>query len=93
MRGQFETPGADDPDGYSAAALGADIAAIMHATGARHLVGHSYGGLVGREAVLAGTGSGAEIASFTLMSSGPAALTGPRAKELRGDARHPGAGM
>ena len=56
MRGQFETPGADDPGGYSAAALGADIAAIMHATGARHLVGHSYGGLVGREAVLAGTG-------------------------------------
>ena len=52
MRGQFETPGADDPDGYSAAALGADIAAIMHATGTRHLVGHSYGGLAGREAVL-----------------------------------------
>ena len=81
MRGQFETLGADDPDGYSAAALGADIAAIMHATGARHLVGHSYGGLAGREAVLA-PGS-AEIASFTLMSSGPAALTGPRANELR----------
>jgi pimeloyl-ACP methyl ester carboxylesterase len=83
MRGQFETPGADDPGAYSAAALGADIAAIMHATSARHLVGHSYGGLVGREAVLAGTGSGAEIASFTLMSTGAAALTGPRAKELR----------
>jgi pimeloyl-ACP methyl ester carboxylesterase len=83
MRGQFETPGADDPGGYSAAALGADIAAIMHATGARHLVGHSYGGLAGREAVLARTGAGAQIVSFTLMSSGPAALTGPRAKELR----------
>ena len=81
MRGQFETPGADDPGGYAAAALGADIVAIMHATGARHLVGHSYGGLAGREAVLAP--DGAEIASFTLMSSGPAALTGPRAKELR----------
>ncbi len=81
MRGQFETLGADDPGGYSAAALGADIAAIMHATGARHLVGHSYGGLAGREAVLAP--DRAEIASFTLMSSGPAALTGPRAKELR----------
>jgi len=83
MRGQFETPGADDPGGYSVAALGADIAAIMRVTGARHLVGHSYGGLAGREAVLAGTGSVAEIVSFTLMSSGPAALTGPRAKELR----------
>ncbi len=83
MRGQFETPGADDPGSYSAAALGADIIAIMHATGARHLAGHSYGGLIGREAVLAGTGSGAQLASFTLMSSGPAALTGPRAEELR----------
>ncbi len=81
MRGQFETPGAEDPGGYAVTALGADLTAIMHATGARHLVGHSYGGLVGREAVLAGAGS--QIASFTLMSSGPAALTGARAKELR----------
>jgi len=81
MRGQFETAGAEHPAGYAAAALGADILAIMHTTGARHLVGHSYGGLIGREAVLAGTG--AELASFTLMSSGPGALTGPRAKDLR----------
>jgi pimeloyl-ACP methyl ester carboxylesterase len=81
MRGQFETAGAGDPAGYAAAALGADILAIMQATGARHLVGHSYGGLIGREAVLAG--SGAEFASFTLMSSGPGALTGPRATDLR----------
>jgi pimeloyl-ACP methyl ester carboxylesterase len=83
MRGQFETAGPADPDGYAAAALGADILAIMHATGARHLVGHSYGGLIGREAVLSRTGSSAGFASFTLMSSGPAALTGPRARELR----------
>ena len=82
MRGQFETPGAG-PDAYSAAALGADIAAIMAAIGARHLVGHSYGGLIGREAVLAGADQGGEIMSFTLMSSGPAALTGPRAEEVR----------
>ena len=81
LRGQFETAGAGDPAGYAAAALGADILAIMQATGARHLVGHSYGGLIAREAVLAGTG--ADFASFTLMSSGPGALTGPRAKDLR----------
>jgi pimeloyl-ACP methyl ester carboxylesterase len=80
MRGQFETAGAENPAGYAAAALGADILAIMRATGARHLVGHSYGGLIGREAVLAGS---AEFASFTLMSSGPGALTGPRAEDLR----------
>ncbi|HYT26546.1 MAG TPA: alpha/beta fold hydrolase, partial [Actinomycetota bacterium] len=97
MRGQFETAGADEPGGYAAAALGADILAIMHATGARHLVGHSYGGLIGREAVLAA--AGAEFASFTLMSSGPGALTGPRARDLRamlaslgaGDGGRPGA--
>ncbi len=83
MRGQFETAGPDDPDGYAAAALGADILAVMDATGARHLVGHSYGGLISREAVLGGTRSGARFASFTLMSSGPGALTGPRARELR----------
>ncbi len=86
MRGQFETPGADDPDGYSASALGSDIVAIIRATGARHLLGHSYGGLIAREALLAGltgAGSRADIRSFTLMSSGPASLTGPRARELR----------
>jgi pimeloyl-ACP methyl ester carboxylesterase len=81
MRGQFETAGAGEPGGYAAAALGADILAVMHATGARHLVGHSYGGLIGREAVLAA--AGAEFSSFTLMSSGPGALTGPRAQDLR----------
>ncbi len=81
MRGQFETPGTDDPEAYSPSALGADIAALLRATGARHLLGHSYGGLIAREAVLAGSGAG--IGSFTLMSSGPSALTGPRAEELR----------
>jgi len=79
MRGQFETPAAADHDGYSPAALGSDITALLRATGARHLLGHSYGGLIAREAVLAG----ADIASVTLMSTGPAALTGPRAEELR----------
>src|SRR4029077_5535553 len=81
MRGQFDTAGADKPRGYAAAALGADILAIMHATGARHLVGHSYGGVIGREGVLAAAGP--EFSSFTLMSSGPGALTGPRARDLR----------
>jgi pimeloyl-ACP methyl ester carboxylesterase len=87
MRGQFETSGTDDREGYSASALGSDIGALVHATGARHLLGHSYGGLIAREALLglesAGPGSGDGIGSFTLMSSGPSALTGPRATELR----------
>jgi pimeloyl-ACP methyl ester carboxylesterase len=82
MRGQFETPGPADPDGYSPPALAADIAAIIEATGARHLLGHSYGGLVTRETLLR-TRSRDDVGSFTLMSSGPSALTGPRADELR----------
>jgi pimeloyl-ACP methyl ester carboxylesterase len=82
MPGQFETPGAAGPDGYTPSALAADIAGVIQATGAKHLLGHSYGGLVAREALLR-TRSQDDIGSFTLMSSGPSALTGPRAEELR----------
>jgi pimeloyl-ACP methyl ester carboxylesterase len=80
MRGQYQTPGTDDPDVYHPGQLGADIAALVTATGAAHLLGHSFGGLVTREAVL---GGGCAPASLTLMCSGPAALPGPRAQELR----------
>jgi pimeloyl-ACP methyl ester carboxylesterase len=45
-----------------------------------HLLGHSFGGLVARELLLA---RAARIGSLTLMSSGPGALTGPRAAVLR----------
>ena len=86
MRGQYETPGTDDPDGYSVSAVGSDILAVIRATGARHVLGHSYGGLVAREAVLANTGLAkgrVDIGSLTLMSSGPGTLGGPRADELR----------
>jgi pimeloyl-ACP methyl ester carboxylesterase len=81
MRGQYETPGTDDPHAYECAALGADVAAICDSLGGRvHLLGHSFGGLVARETVLA-----AELppTSFTLMSSGPAAITGARHAEGR----------
>jgi pimeloyl-ACP methyl ester carboxylesterase len=40
-----------------------------------HLVGHSFGGLVTREAVIAAP---AGYASYTIMSSGPEAIVGPR---------------
>jgi pimeloyl-ACP methyl ester carboxylesterase len=80
MRGQYETPGTDDPAAYLPAELGADIEAVLAATGAIHLVGHSFGGLVTRETVLA---CAPRPRTFTLMSSGPSALTGERAAELR----------
>jgi pimeloyl-ACP methyl ester carboxylesterase len=80
MRGQYQTPGNGC---YSPEELGTDIAAIAAAEDVRHLLGHSYGGLVTREAVLNHPDPAALITSFTLISSGPAALTGPRAEELR----------
>jgi len=78
QRGQYQTAGPDDPDAYDARELGADVAALVAATQATHLLGHSFGGLVARAAVL----GGCTPASLTLLSSGPAALPGPRAEEL-----------
>ena len=84
MRWQYETQGTDDLDGYSVSAVGSDILAVIRATGARHVLGHSYGGLIAREAVLAGAElAGSDVGSLTLMSSGPAALSGRRAEILR----------
>lgn len=79
MRGQYESPGSpDDPQAYRLAALGADIRAVAEQLGPDpvHLVGHSFGGLVVREAVLADPTA---AASFTLMSSGPGAIGGQSA--------------
>jgi pimeloyl-ACP methyl ester carboxylesterase len=95
MRGQYESPAAADADGYSLPALAADMALIADSLGAHqddghdgppprgtqiHLLGHSFGGLVARDLLLA---QAARICSLTLMSSGPGALTGPRAAVLR----------
>jgi pimeloyl-ACP methyl ester carboxylesterase len=83
LRGQYQTAGPDDPAAYGIGALGADVAAVVAAMATRvgpvHLVGHSFGGLVVREAMLSGAGS---VGSVTLMSSGPAQLTGRAAAEL-----------
>ncbi len=80
MRGQYQTPGPDDAAAYDPAELGRDIAALARATGAVHLLGHSFGGLVIREAVLAGS---CAPGSLSLLCSGPGALPAPRADELR----------
>ncbi|MFI0353563.1 alpha/beta fold hydrolase [Actinomadura sp. 9N407] len=75
QRGQYETPGSDDPADYTRAALGADIVALADALGPDpvHLVGHSFGGLVTREAILS---ERLLPASYTIMGSGPAAIAG-----------------
>lgn len=82
MRGQYETPGPDDPSAYTTAALGADVAAIVDVleAGPVHLLGHSLGGLAAREAALARP---SRLASLTLLDSGPAALGGPQAERAR----------
>lgn len=81
MRGQYETPGPDDPAAYTCDALGADIGAVLETFDDQvHLVGHSFGGLVTRETVICDP---APLASYTLMSSGPAAIGGRREVEGR----------
>ncbi|MBO0775687.1 MAG: alpha/beta hydrolase [Actinobacteria bacterium] len=91
MRGQYETPGGYDASAYGLAALAADAALIADQLSRSdggpgpggqqvHLLGHSFGGLVARDVVLA---QAARISSLTLLSSGPGALTGPRAAVLR----------
>jgi pimeloyl-ACP methyl ester carboxylesterase len=78
QRGQYQTAGPDDPDAYQPRELGADVAALFEQVGAFHLLGHSLGGLVVREAVL----GGCTPMTLTLLGSGPGVLPGERADEL-----------
>ncbi len=84
QRGQFESPGPDDPDAYTVEALADDVLHVgdqlaAGTDGPLHLLGHSFGGLVTRCAVLADPGL---FTSLTLLGSGPSGLVGPRAELL-----------
>lgn len=71
LPGQFESPGPPDEEAYLPAALGAVVAGLISdIDGPVVLLGHSYGGLVARAAVLAG----ARVAGLTLLDSGPGEL-------------------
>jgi pimeloyl-ACP methyl ester carboxylesterase len=73
QRGQYETAGPADTSAYSLAELGADVVAMSKALGGySQLVGHSFGGLVAREAVLIDP---SVFSTITLLCSGPAAFT------------------
>lgn len=75
LRGQFESPGDDDPSAYDVKVLAEDVLAVLAELGRpAHLVGHSFGGLVARAAALADPGG---LGSLTLMSSGPAGVPPP----------------
>jgi pimeloyl-ACP methyl ester carboxylesterase len=84
QRGQYESPGPDDPGRYGVAELAGDLLAVGRALRADagdpvHLLGHSFGGLVARAAVLADP---TMFASLALLGSGPSRLTGRRAELL-----------
>lgn len=77
LRGQHESAGPDDRAAYTIDALAKDVTAVFDGLGGpAHLVGHSFGGLVARRAVIAG----ARPLTLTLLGSGPAALGGRRAE-------------
>lgn len=74
LPGQYESPGSHREQDYYPDPLGRILAAVVADLAARGdrvlLLGHSYGGLVARSAVLAG----APVTGLTLLGSGPAAL-------------------
>lgn len=80
LPGQFESPGPDDPTSFLPGRL-AEVVRTLTAqlVGPVHLVGHSFGGLVARAAVIA---DAEPYADLVLMSSGPAAISGVRRKRL-----------
>jgi pimeloyl-ACP methyl ester carboxylesterase len=83
QRGQYQSPAAPDRDGYAPAELAADALAVADSIGGGggvHLVGHSLGGLIAREAVLV---RAAGFLSLTLLGSGPAAIGGERSDLLK----------
>lgn len=77
LPGQYQSPGPADPAAYAPDALAGTVTEVAGALGGSvHLLGHSFGGLVARAAVLADPRS---YRSLVLMSSGPAAIGGARA--------------
>ncbi len=71
QRGQYESPGPPRADAYSMEAFAEDLLFVIDTVAdgqAVHLLGHSFGGLVARRAVIAEPGA---VRSLTLLDSGP----------------------
>lgn len=80
LPGQFESPGFASAADYTVDALGAVVRAVAATLGERVLLlGHSFGGLVCRSAVIA---EPSRFASLVLLSSGPAHLDGRRRRNI-----------
>ena len=74
QRGQPGSTGPDSPDGYGLTTLGRDVHNLADALGlgrAIHLLGHSFGGVVGTEALIQDP---SRFASFSLWNSGSHSL-------------------
>jgi pimeloyl-ACP methyl ester carboxylesterase len=84
QRGQYETKGSTDPGVYQPECLADDVlalaASVADGEAGVHLLGHSLGGLIARQATLADPSA---VLSLTLLGSGPASIGGLRAQLLR----------
>lgn len=89
--GQADSPHAEDPAHYDMSSLAQDVLAVARELpGPVDLVGHSFGGLVSRAAVLADATADADprvpaatFRSLTLLCSGPGAIPAPPADRVR----------
>ena len=83
MRGQYQSAPAATARDYQLDRLADDVIAVAAAIagdlGRVHLLGHSFGGIVARQAALGGPSC---FLSLTLLGSGPAAIGGVRARAL-----------
>ncbi|WP_250284672.1 MULTISPECIES: alpha/beta fold hydrolase [unclassified Frankia] len=76
QHGQYESPAADPERDCTVDALAGHVGRVADEIGRPvHLLGHSFGGLVARTAVIARPSC---VASLVLLSSGPAGIVGPR---------------
>ncbi|MYQ48791.1 alpha/beta fold hydrolase [Streptomyces sp. SID4985] len=84
QRGQYETGPASVAPAYDSDSAAADAVSLAEAldAGPVHLVGHSYGGLVSRLAVLNHVAPETTWASLTLMNFGPAEVGTPTRERL-----------
>lgn len=80
LPGQLDSPGPADPTEYAPERLARVIGEVGAALGRQlELLGHSFGGLVARAAVLA---EPTRFASLVLLCSGPAAIGGRRRADM-----------
>ena len=80
--GQHQSPGPDDESAYTLDLFAEDLLDVVNevATGPVHVVGHSFGGLVGRHAALAD--GGGSFTSLTLFCTGPGPISNTRHDDL-----------